>query len=209
MSTQICLACKGPLPSTATHRRKYCSTACSVKAANKASVLNFSVEQVQNAVDSTNSVVAATANLNVSRRTFTRYLSIYNIAPKRLHPKGYGYKLEDILNGQHPSFSSSRLLQKLIEAGIKKYECECCKISTWCERPITLELNHVDGEHTNHRLENLQILCPNCHSQTDTYRSKKLVWMRGREAYAGCLENNHTRNGVVGSNPTASAGEAS
>ena len=38
---------------------------------------------------------------------------------------------------------------------------------------LNCELDHIDGNPTNHKLKNLIILCPNCHSQTDTYRSKK------------------------------------
>jgi riboflavin synthase alpha subunit len=41
-------------------------------------------------------------------------------------------------------------------------------------REINLELDHIDGKRSNHKLENLRLLCPNCHSQTDTYRAKNI-----------------------------------
>ena len=51
--------------------------------------------------------------------------------------------------------------------------CEECGISEWMNKPISMELHHKDGNHNNNNLDNLEILCPNCHSQTDTFRSKK------------------------------------
>ncbi len=48
--------------------------------------------------------------------------------------------------------------------------CECCGRSEWLNFPIKLELHHVDGDRTNNTLSNLQLLCPNCHSYTDTWR---------------------------------------
>lgn len=80
--------------------------------------------------------------------------------------------LEEILNGLHPSYSTSKLRARLVKEKIKKNECEICYISEWQQKKIDLELDHIDGNKTNHKLKNLRILCPNCHSQTSTYRSK-------------------------------------
>jgi 5-methylcytosine-specific restriction endonuclease McrA len=44
----------------------------------------------------------------------------------------------------------------------------------WSDKKINMELDHIDGNRTNHKLENLRMLCPNCHSQTDTYRAKNI-----------------------------------
>jgi len=54
--------------------------------------------------------------------------------------------------------------------------CWGCGLSQWRGKNITLELEHADGNSANNDLANLQILCPNCHSQTDTYKAKN----RGR-----------------------------
>jgi Zn finger protein HypA/HybF involved in hydrogenase expression len=53
-----------------------------------------------------------------------------------------------------------------------EYKCSCCNISMWNNNPITLELDHINGNNQDHRLENLRLLCPNCHSQTPTYKNK-------------------------------------
>lgn len=48
------------------------------------------------------------------------------------------------------------------------------KLSEWMGKPIPLELHHKDGNHYNNDLSNLEILCPNCHAQTDNYRGKNI-----------------------------------
>ena len=53
-------------------------------------------------------------------------------------------------------------------------KCECCGLEEWMENPIPLEVHHKDGDELNSTLENLQLLCPNCHSMTDTYKGKNI-----------------------------------
>lgn len=66
------------------------------------------------------------------------------------------------------------LKKKLLESGYKDYKCENpeCGLSEWHGKPICLQLHHINGDPTDNRLENLQLLCPNCHSQTDNFGSK-------------------------------------
>ena len=52
------------------------------------------------------------------------------------------------------------------------YACECCGISEWNGNSITLEVDHIDGQSTNNDVNNLRLICPNCHSQTDTYKNR-------------------------------------
>jgi 5-methylcytosine-specific restriction endonuclease McrA len=54
----------------------------------------------------------------------------------------------------------------------QKGKCLFCKTKEWLGKPLTLELDHVNGDNTDNRRENLRFLCPNCHSQTPTYRRK-------------------------------------
>lgn len=61
--------------------------------------------------------------------------------------------------------SAHRLKQKLIRDGLKEAKCEICGLSEWQGKPIPLELHHIDCDHYNNELENLQIVCPNCHAQ--------------------------------------------
>ncbi len=59
----------------------------------------------------------------------------------------------------------------LLERG---HKCECCSLTEWLDRPITLELEHSDGDRENNTKDNLKLLCPNCHSQTPTWKRGKL-----------------------------------
>ena len=82
--------------------------------------------------------------------------------------------LEDILIKESTYTGSHRLRTRLIRGGLKEAVCEACHLSTWKGVPIALELNHVNGDRLDHRLENLQLLCPNCHAQTPYYRGKNI-----------------------------------
>lgn len=73
---------------------------------------------------------------------------------------------------------SSNLKELLFKAGLKENRCEICNITEWQNAPIKCQLHHKDGDKRNNTLENLQILCPNCHSQTDTYCSS---WKKNRK----------------------------
>lgn len=73
----------------------------------------------------------------------------------------------EILN--NPSITNSKKRIRLIEDGIKDNKCECCGLSEWMGKPIPLELHHKDLNHYNNSLDNLQILCANCHMQAHNY----------------------------------------
>ena len=70
------------------------------------------------------------------------------------------------------NITSNSLRKRLIKEGYKEHKCECCGITEWNGQPAPIELDHINGNHHDNRLENLRILCPNCHAQTDTYRGK-------------------------------------
>jgi hypothetical protein len=79
--------------------------------------------------------------------------------------------LEMYLSNEYP-IGSHRLRLRLISEGYKEAKCECCGITEWNGKAAPLELEHKDGNHSNNALENLLILCPNCHAQTETYRGR-------------------------------------
>lgn len=61
---------------------------------------------------------------------------------------------------------------RLIKEGLKNGTCERCGLSEWQGKPVSMALHHVNGDRLDNRLENLELLCPNCHSQTDTYSGR-------------------------------------
>jgi hypothetical protein len=70
--------------------------------------------------------------------------------------------------------SMRTLKRRLVEEGLLVARCAICGLTTWRGRPLVLHLDHVNGDRTDHRLANLRFLCPNCHSQTDTYCGRNI-----------------------------------
>ena len=84
-------------------------------------------------------------------------------------------KTQDILDGKYPDYNTYKLKRRLIQEGYKEDKCELCG---WAQKRnhndefTPCELHHKDGNSHNHSLDNLIILCPNCHSLTNNYRAK-------------------------------------
>ncbi len=90
--------------------------------------------------------------------------------------------LEDLLVARR---SRRHVKVRLLRAGILENRCEECGLSEWRGRPLSVHIDHINGVRDDHRLENLRMLCPNCHSQTDTYgarnkRRRRILQDQGR-----------------------------
>lgn len=75
---------------------------------------------------------------------------------------------------------STYLKRWCLKFELLRNECYECEITEWRGQPAPLELDHVNGIKTDNRLENLRILCANCHSQTPTFRWKN-VWRKRQD----------------------------
>ncbi|WP_394999913.1 HNH endonuclease signature motif containing protein [Acinetobacter sp.] len=73
---------------------------------------------------------------------------------------------------KNSTLGSHKLKLRLIKDGLKEAKCEICELTHWRDEPIVLELDHKDSDHFNNEIENLQILCPNCHAQLTRQRIK-------------------------------------
>lgn len=89
------------------------------------------------------------------------------------HPGGRTMPLEEALTSPSPYFNIGKLRQRLVNAGLKSLQCERCGITDWLGDRLPFELDHIDGDRTNNRLENLRMLCPNCHAQTESWCRKR------------------------------------
>lgn len=112
--------------------------------------------------------------LNVNYYTYKKYAVMYGmwitLPLKRksglniINPESGKYPVSKLIKGEFPEYSVFRLKEKLILGGIKKPECEMCgyKERRILDGKLPLLLNFLDGNHKNHKLENLKLLCYNC-----------------------------------------------
>lgn len=146
---------------------------------------SYTSNEFKKAVEESHSIAQALTKLGLSPkggnyRVFKKFEKLYNIDTSHFTGQGHmkGRKntsqvrpLSEILI-KNSEYSSNKLRKRLIEEGLKEHKCECCGLIEWLGEPIPLELDHIDGDHYNNSLENLKVLCPNCHAKTPTYRGK-------------------------------------
>lgn len=84
-------------------------------------------------------------------------------------PRQWKIPIEQLLVAGRKGTNRSHLKSRLICEGLKENRCEVCGITEWRGKPLNMELHHVNGNGEDNRLENLQLLCGNCHAQTDNW----------------------------------------
>jgi len=68
--------------------------------------------------------------------------------------------------------TTCNIKNRILKRGLLQRKCYCCENTSWLSGEIPLELEHKNGDNIDHRLENLTLLCPNCHAKTSTYRGR-------------------------------------
>jgi hypothetical protein len=94
----------------------------------------------------------------------------------RIVPRGRRrFSVEEL--ARNPA-NRGNIKRRLLESGALKDECSICGIREWQGKPLSLQIDHINGERLDYRLENPRILCPNCHSQTETFGGRNLAARR-------------------------------
>ena len=96
------------------------------------------------------------------------------------HSKKNRYRISnDIIFVENGIHSPGALKRRIRKDNLIPYICaECGNIGFYNGKPLVLQLDHINGINTDHRLKNLRFLCPNCHTQQETYCSRNLVFQK-------------------------------
>lgn len=96
----------------------------------------------------------------------------YTYNPKSAWSKGKSLTSNTEIFKENSFYSNEMVKQRIVKDNLLEYKCIKCGIDSWQNESIVLDLDHINGNNTDNRLENLRYLCPNCHSQTDTYKGR-------------------------------------
>jgi len=89
-------------------------------------------------------------------------------------PNKKGIPLDKIMIKNSHYSSTHTLKKRAFAAQLFEKKCVRCERTKWYGKPIPLEFHHKNGDHFDHRLKNIEILCPNCHAFTDNYRGRNV-----------------------------------
>ena len=138
----------------------------------------WSDEEFRYAVVNSKSVSEVLRYFNVAEQQ-PHYRKRFYFDIKRLGLKiTYGTPQEGKENDGKAIVANTRIKKKLIKNGIFKQECSICTIIEWQGQPLSLHLDHIDGNRKNNDISNYRLLCPNCHSQTPTHRAKNIKYKK-------------------------------
>ena len=146
---------------------------------NKAKWKNFSKEELQQFVQDSISFRELAGKIGYAKDGGGTITSLHKMCEEygfdTSHFKGQSWNKE---NYDYTLFTRNSVkkngittLNPLIK--LRGRKCECCGLEEWLGNPINLEIHHINGIRTDNSLENLQLLCPNCHSYTDNWRGRK------------------------------------
>ena len=137
----------------------------------------YTKKQLEEAINNSSSIsdVIKFLGLNKSSgtyKTIRNKIELWGIKPRFAVKVNKTYTHEDIFC-DNSTYDRKDLRKKVIKENIIEYKCSECGIIDWNNRPLSLQLDHINGKNNDNRIINLRFLCPNCHSQTETWGNKK------------------------------------
>ena len=120
------------------------------------------------------SMARAATELNLHFNTFKKYALKYDCYQTNQAGKGISKNIGPQRKTLSEYHSRRGVRERILKEGWLDYKCDECDIKDYNGKPLSFELDHINGKRDDHRLENLRFLCPNCHSQTKTFRGKNL-----------------------------------
>lgn len=148
--------------------------------------INWSKDKLEQAVSKNTTIAGVLEELGVGARysngnykTFHKYVMRYNIDISHFNgkpriEKNIGESLQKYEDSEifieNSTYTPTHLKRRILNAKLLDYRCDDCgNEGFWNGKDLCLQIDHINGISNDHRLENLRFLCPNCHSQTDTY----------------------------------------
>lgn len=161
---------------------------------NKSIIYNFSIEEIKNFITSSNTVLEVLRKIGYSNNANGCRSTLFNFCKKNNLLK----EIEDLKNRsncqrkekllsidferkfendevfiKNSKYNRGSLKKRIIKEHLLEYKCALCgNTGNWNGKELVLQLDHINGINNDNRLENLRFLCPNCHSQTETYSGK-------------------------------------
>ncbi|PHI20016.1 hypothetical protein CEQ90_09755 [Lewinellaceae bacterium SD302] len=149
---------------------------------------SYTKEELRAAVETSYSIAEVCRKLQIKAAggnytTLKQKFVTWNIDTSHFRGQGWNVGLKFKPNPRKPlheilvknsTFQAYKLKRRLLNENVLVRVCNSCNRTEWLDQPIPIELHHKNGDKHDNRLDNLELLCPNCHALTDNYRGRNI-----------------------------------